>query len=119
MAVLTIPGWVSAFGRRNTGHRHALTDATRVEWSAAGTQAADRASIEITSSVDGLRHQVLENSIVAAPHERGEYRAMCGRTLVPLAMVCPEGPPCARCSDLQSLRSGRSHHRRNTPNHRA
>lgn len=112
MVVMTIPVWATK-----------LMSRTGAEWSSgsvnpSGMQGAERRSdspsIDITCSLDGLRHRVPEESVVAAISERGEFRALCGATLVPQPMVCPQGPPCLRCAVPPPLPTGRPRHRRGT-----
>lgn len=51
----------------------------------------------ITCSVDGLAHEVIDESMAAGRHA-GRYQALCGSRVLAAAMVAPIGRPCTRCT---------------------
>lgn len=114
MAVVTIGTWATGTRGRGGAHRRALASVSATEWPPTEENSPDdRYSIEMSSSVDGLRHKVPEEDLASrAVRERGVYRAICGRRLVPLPMICPQGPPCTRCEELRPSSTGGQHRRR-------
>jgi hypothetical protein len=60
----------------------------------------------VTSEVDGLEHAVTDEEMTAGINGfRSNYEAVCRHAFMPLPMVCPAGPRCARC--LMFLRAKR------------
>lgn len=55
-------------------------------------------TVAMTSVVDGQCHRVTHDALALGIAEgHGVYEAMCGRRLMPAAMICADGPSCPRC----------------------
>lgn len=53
--------------------------------------------VPMTCTGDGLDHRVSETSLSDACRS-GRYRAVCGRLVIPAALVAPPGRVCPACS---------------------
>lgn len=67
--------------------------------------------VSMTCTGDGLDHRVGDASL-SDDCRSGRYRAVCGRLVIPAALVAPSGPPCLACAGV--LGEGRRRRERGT-----